>query len=182
MAHNSDKIIYQHNVLEFAQVAVKFCALLEQCSEHPRKELADTLLKLIPLLYLKAELLPRVESDGTFLPDEQVTEQDYEYVRGTLAAVLGDTDEYLAVVYDEMMQTDETQWRRVSEQLADVYQPVRNFLATYQSGLEDCMQDALWSLTDSFELYWGQSLLDALTRLHHMKYAIKDTDDEDFEE
>lgn len=181
MNQSSDKIIYQHDVLEFAQVAVQFCALLEQSAEHTRKELTDTLLKLIPLLYLKAEMLPKIETDGSFLPDEQVTEQDYEYVRGSLAAVLGNDDEYLDVVYDEMMQTDETQWKRISEHLADVYQPVRNFLATYQSGVEDCMQDALWALKDNFELYWGESLVDALRRLHRIKYAIKDTDDEDIE-
>ncbi len=179
MEHSSEKIVYQHDVLEFTQVAVQFCALLEQCSEYSRKDLTETLLKLIPLLYLKAEMLPTVDSDGSFLPDDQVTEQDYEYVRCSMAAVLGNDDEYLDVVYDEMMQTDDTQWKRISENLADVYQPVRNFLATYQGGLEDCMQDALWSLRDSFELYWGESLVDAQRRLHRIKYAIKNNDDED---
>lgn len=182
MTTNSDRIIYQHNVLEFVQVAVQFCALLEQCSEYSRKELSSTLLKLIPMLYFKAWLLPKVESDGTFLPDEQVTEQDYEYVRGNLAAVIGCEDEYLDVIYGEMMQTDETQWKRISEQLADVYQPIRNFLAVYQNGLEDCMHDALWVLTDSFELYWGQRLVDALSRLHRVAYAIKEDDNENIEE
>ncbi|MCQ2196719.1 MAG: DUF5063 domain-containing protein [Bacteroidaceae bacterium] len=182
MNQPSEKTIYQHDVLEFAQVAVQFCALLEQCGDKTRRELTETLLKLIPLLYLKAELLPDVESDGAFLPDDQVTEQDYDFVRCSLAGVLGNEDEYLDVVFDEMMQTDDTQWKRISENLADVYQPVRNFLATYQGGLEDCMQDALWALKDNFELYWGESLVDALRRLHRIKYAIKNDDDEDSEE
>ena len=178
----SNKIIYQKDVLEFTQVAVQFCATLEQCEGVEKKELIDKLLKLIPLLYLKAQLLPAVESDGTFLPDDQVTESDYEFIRCSVASLLGNDDEYLDVAYDEFMQTDDTRWKRVSENLADVYQPVRNFLATYQGGLEDCMLDALWSLTDSFEMYWGEALVDALARLHPVTYAFKEHSDEDIEE
>lgn len=181
MNNSSEKVIYQHDVIEFAQVAVQFCALLEQNDSMRRNELIDKLLKVMPLMYMKALLLPRVESDGSFLPDEQVTEQDYEYVRYGMANLLGNDDEYLDVVYDDMMQTDDTGWKRVSEHLADIYQPVRNFLATYQAGVEDCMHDALWSLTDSFELYWGESLVDALRRLHRIKFAIKENEDEDTE-
>lgn len=182
MATQSDSVILQHDVLEFTQVAVQFCALLEQCSGNSRKDLCATLLKLTPLLYLKAQLLPKMESEGTFLPDAQVTEQDYDYVRCSVASVLGDEDEYLDVIYGEMLQTDETQWKRISEHLADVYQPVRNFLATCQSGLDECIQDALWQLVDSFELYWGQSLVDAMSKLHHIAYTIKEDENEDTEE
>ncbi len=182
MKNSSDKVIYQHDVIEFVQVAVQYCAILEQYAEADRETLIDRLLKVMPLMYLKALLLPKVESDGNFLPDEQVTERDYDYVRFGIAGLLGNDDEYLDVVYDEMMQTDDTGWKRVSEHLADVYQPVRNFLATYQGGLEDCMTDALWSLTDSFELYWGECLVDALRRLHRIKFAIKENEDEDSEE
>lgn len=182
MKDQSDKVIYQHDVLEFTQVAVQFCGLLEQSHAMEKGELVDTLLKLMPLMYMKAQLMPKVEENEGFMPDEQVTEADYEYVRGNLAAILGNDDEYMDVVYDEMMQTDETQWKRISENLADIYQPVRNFLATYQSGIEDCMRDALWSLEDNFELYWGEALVDALRRLHRIKFAVKDTEDEDFTE
>lgn len=182
MENPSEKVIYQHDVIEFAQVAVQYCALLEQCNEAVRTELVDKLLKLMPLMYMKALLLPKVESDGSFLPDEQVTEQDYEYVRYGMANQLGNDDEYLDVVSDDMLQTDEVEWKRVSEHLADIYQPVRNFLAVYQGGVEDCMQDALWSLVDTFELYWGESLVEALRRLHRIKFAIKENEDEDSEE
>lgn len=182
MENPSEKVIYQHDVIEFAQVAVQYCALLEQCNEAVRTELVDKLLKIMPLMYMKALLLPKVESDGSFLPDEQVTEQDYEYVRYGMANQLGNDDEYLDVVSDDMLQTDEVEWKRVSEHLADIYQPVRNFLAVYQGGVEDCMQDALWSLVDTFELYWGESLVEALRRLHRIKFAIKENEDEDSEE
>ncbi|MBQ0049655.1 MAG: DUF5063 domain-containing protein [Bacteroidales bacterium] len=174
----SDKPIYQHNTIEFTQVAVQFCALLEQGREQAKKEIVETLLKLLPLLYLKAQMLPKVESNGAFMPKDAVTEADYDYVRYALADMLGEDDEYLDVCYEKLMATDDTEWKRVSEQLADIYQPIRNFLATYQGGLEDCMTDALWCVRDSFELYWGEALVDSLRRLHRIHYSI----DEDYAE
>jgi len=170
----SEQPIYNHDVLEFAQVAIQFCGQLEQAQGQSRSEFVATLLKLMPLLYLKAQLLPKVESNGSFLPDDQVTEQDYEFVRQNVYSLLASDDEYLDVSYDEMMQTDETRWKSISENLADIYQPVRNFLATYQQGIEDCMYDALWQVQDQFELFWGEELVDSLRRLHRLKYAVKD--------
>jgi hypothetical protein len=41
------------------------------------------------------------------------------------------------------------------------------------------MHDALWEVMDNFELYWGQSLLDTLRRLHQIRYTIREETDED---
>lgn len=165
------KAIYSHDVLEFVTVGIEYCAFLEKSQGRPREEFTATMLKLLPLLYVKAQLLPHVESDGTWLPQGKVTEDDYNYIRRTVYDILGNDDQYLDISYEEEMETDETQWKSVSEHLADIYQPVRNFLATYQDGVEDCMQDALWALVDNFEMYWGTALVDALKRLHKIHYS-----------
>lgn len=130
----------------------------------------DTMLKLLPLMYLKAQLLPRVDSEGDFLPNGVVTEDDYNWIRRVVYDILGEEDTYLDVLYESDREGDDSRWKSVSEHLADIYQPVRNFLAVYQDGVEDCMLDALWALSDNFELYWGEALVDAMKRLHHLKY------------
>lgn len=167
----SAKPIYHHNVLEFVTVAIEYCAYLEQSQGRDRKDFLDTMLKLLPLLYVKAQLLPEVDSTGDFLPQGKVTEDDYNFIRRTVYDLLPDDDQYLDVSYDRDMETDETQWQSVSEHLADIYQSVRNFLAVYQDGVEDCMTDALWALRDQFELYWGEVAVGALKRLHVIRYA-----------
>lgn len=170
MNSESEKIVYSQGVLEFVQVAARFCAFLEQPQDCDRRQYIATLLRLMPMLYVQAQLLPAVQSDGDFLPADQVTEQDYEWVRDSAFRMLGsEADSYLELVYGLDMQTDDTQWRSISEDLADVYQAVRNFVAAYQRGIEDCMHDALWLLQDNFDLYWGQTLLDALRRLHRIR-------------
>ena len=165
--------------MEFLTVATQYCGMLEQCQKQSREELLDSLLRILPVLYWNAQVLPAMETLGQFLPDDQVTEADYEYVRGNARALLDDWDEYEDLVLDEASGRDECQWVSLSEKLADVYQPLRNFVCVYQQRLEQCMQDALWAVRDSFELYWGQNLVDTLRRLHRLKYALDKERNED---
>lgn len=171
--------MYAHDTLEFVTVAAEYCALLEksglssapdQGENQTTETFVGTLLKLLPLLYMKVQLLPEVETDGAFVPSGQVTEEDYNYVRNGIYQLLHEHDEYEMLVWDEDMQTEESRWCSVSEGLADIYQELRNFVAVYQQRVEPCMLDALWQLRDNFELYWGQTLLDTLRQLHKIKY------------
>lgn len=56
--------IFDKNVIEFVTVAAEFCALLERAGQMKRHEFVDTSLKILPLLYLKASLLPPCETCG----------------------------------------------------------------------------------------------------------------------
>lgn len=172
MASSKENLIYAHDTLEFVTVAVEYCALMEKSDERTEEEFIETLLKLLPLLYMKVQLLPVVETDGAFIPDDQVTEEDYNFVRDGVYRLLHNHDEYEMLVWDEDMQTEESRWCSVSEGLADVYQALRNFVAVYQQRVETCMLDALWQLRDNFEIYWGQTLLDTLRQLHRIRYSL----------
>ena len=183
MSGRIENPIYAHNTLEFVTVAAEYCALLEttdneslpvpeQSKEQTTETLIETLLKLLPLLYMKVQLLPKVDTEGAFVPADQVTEEDYNYVRNGLFSLLKEYDEYEMLVWDEDMQTEESRWCSVSEGLADIYQALRNFVAVYQQRVEPCMLDALWQVHDNFELYWGQTLLDTLRQLHRIRYSL----------
>ena len=174
-----DNAIYAHDTLEFVTVAAEYCALMEKSGERTTDEFVGTMLKLLPLVYMKAQLLPETDADGSIVPDGQVTEEDYNYVRAGAYALLHRHDEYELLVWDEDMQTEESRWCSVSEGLADIYQALRNFVAVYQQRLESCMQGALWQLRDSFDLYWGQTLLDTLRQLHRIRYNTSNADEED---
>ena len=70
MANRTENPIYAHDTLEFVTVAAEYCALLEKSEERTEDELVGTLLKLLPLLYMKAQLLPDVDTDGAFVPSD----------------------------------------------------------------------------------------------------------------
>lgn len=165
--------LFSPQVLDFVTVATEFCAYLEQSEGRDRDEFVDTMRKLLPLLYVKASLLPDVEGQALFNVPSYVTEQDYQWLRAVLAEVLGDNDEYEDLVYDEGMQTEDARWQSVSEGLADIYQAVRDFVETYRTGAEELMEEALWAVRDRFELFWGGNLVDVLRRLHRIKFISR---------
>lgn len=165
-------VIYGKDVLEFVTVGVQFCAYLEQNSQKKQKDFIDTLLKLLPLLYLKAVLLPRMESAEDFYPEEFVTEQDYDAIRVQICSLLGDKDSYLDLDISNLHYIQEPQVKSISEDLADIYQAVRNFVTAYKLGIEQSMYEGLGQVTEQFDLYWGQTLLNALRALHSVRFSV----------
>lgn len=55
------QVIFDKNVVEFVTVAAEFCAFLERAEGMKRSMFVDTTLKILPLLYLKASMLPNAK-------------------------------------------------------------------------------------------------------------------------
>ena len=165
--------IYDKNTLEFVAVAFECCSWLEK-AEREGADLAafvDRATKLLPLLYLKATLLPEVEVD-----DDEVelapfiTEETYDALRASLATLLGQYDSYLETFMPDMRYSDTPIAAFISENLADLYQDLGNFVSLFREEHEPTMHAALALCTENFRLYWGQALLNALKALHALRY------------
>lgn len=172
-------IIFDKNTVEFVTVAAECCGFLERAPETTRGAFIDKTLKLLPLLYLKASLLPQGEQQDDFAPETFVTEGDYERIRASVAALLGEYDDFLDVFLDDMAYSDTPIRQTVSEALADIYQPLKDFVCVFQLGLDKTMNDALVLCKDHFEEYWGQRLLNAMRALHDAKYSKHACGDEE---
>lgn len=175
----SNGIVYSRNTVEFVTVAAEFCAYIEQSEGRKRRDFVSTVLKLLPLLYLKASLLEKIEGEEDFFPEDFVTEHDYEFIRFTLSSVMAEHDDYLDLANDEVRFSDESVVKNISEDLADIYQSVKNFVETYRLGLEANMIEAIAAVVEQFELYWGQTLVNVMRALHRVKYAPLSHDEEE---
>ena len=91
------QVIFDRNAVEFVTVAAEFCKFLEQAEGVKRSAFVDTSLKILPLLYLKASMLPECETIGDEAPETFVTEETYEVLRMNLANILAEKDDYLDV-------------------------------------------------------------------------------------
>lgn len=163
--------IFDKQVIEFITVAIEFCQLMEQHNQHTKKDFSDRMLKILPLLYIKGSLLPRAAM--TFpeaLPEPYVTEALYEHLRNGIAALLGEDDAYLETFEEDMRYSDRPIGASISENLADIFQDIGDFVVWFRQGNEDSMHEALMRCSENFAIYWGQKLLNALKALHAIYY------------
>ncbi len=175
-------MIFDRNVIEFVTVAAEFCKFVEQAEGNKRTNFVDTTLKLLPLLYLKASMLPPCETIGDEAPETFVTEETYEIVRMNLAGILADRDDYLDVFVSDMKYSDQPITRYISEDLADIYQDIKDFIFVFQLGLNETMNDSLAICQENFRLYWGQKLVNTLRALHEVKYSNTQEEEEEEED
>lgn len=172
------QIIFERNSVEFVTVAAEFCAFIERSEGQKRAEFVDTLLKILPLLYIKASMLPECEVKGEDGLEAFVTEDDYEVVRINLQEVMADRDDYLDVFVEEMKYSDTPIRKSIAEDLADIYQVVKDFICQFRSGLNETMHDALAQCREHFMGYWGQTLVNTMRALHEVKYNNNDEDED----
>jgi hypothetical protein len=170
METNPDPV-YSRNVIEFVAVANEFCKYTEHASELKGDELLKILQRILPLMYLKASLLPELNpyfEDGN---EKFITESDWVKIHETLREKFGTADDYLEVFDEKMSESEGPVVSSISENMADIYQDIKDFLLLYQTGTNEVMNDAIWECRLNFETFWGQKLLNSMRAIHKFLYS-----------
>jgi hypothetical protein len=168
---NTPDPVYSGHVIEFTAVANEFCKYAEHAGEMKGEELLNIMQRLLPLLYLKASFLPSLEpvfEDGN---EKFVTEGDWIRIRSGFRSKLRSADDYLEIADDKTIESDGPVVASLSEDMADIYQDMKNFILLYQTGTNEVMNDAVWECRMNFENFWGYKLVNALKAIHHFIYS-----------
>lgn len=168
-----EKYIYSRPVLDFITVSTEYCKYLESCRGEARSRFVDVMRGLLPMIYLKASLLSEVPEEPGY-NEPCVTEEDYNYIRSAVSVIMAERDDYLDVFVADFKYSEEPVLRTVSEDLADVYQALRELVEAFRGGHEEAMLVALYEAQQQFQLSWGQTTLNALRALHDAKYGGRD--------
>lgn len=170
MEKNTDPV-YSRNVVEFVAVANEYCKYAEHAGEIKGDETLRILQRILPLLYLKASLLPALEpvfEDGN---EKFVTESDWNRIHYSLREKFGTANDYLDLHDDRINEPDSIISSSIAENMADIYQDMKDFLLLYQTGTREVMNDAVWECRMNFENIWGQKLVNALKAIHRFIYS-----------
>ena len=170
MDSNTDPV-YSRNVVEFVAVANEFCKYAEHASELKGDELLKIMQRILPLMYLKASLLPKFNpffEDGN---EKFVTESDWIRIHETFKDKFGTADDYLEVFDEKLNDSEGPVVSAISENMADIYQDIKNFLILYQTGTGEVMNDAVWECRMNFENFWGQKLVNSMRAIHRFIYS-----------
>jgi hypothetical protein len=168
---NTGEPVYSRNVIDFVAVANEFCKYSERSAELKGDELLKILQRILPMMYIKASLLPATEpffEDGN---EKFVTETDWVRIHTTLREKFGTADDYLEVFDEKISDSEGPVVSSVSENMADIYQDIKDFLLLYQTGTPEVMNDALWECRMNFENFWGQKLVNSMRAIHRFIYS-----------
>ncbi len=172
------EVVYSKNVIEFATVANEYCSFIEAVDQFQRKDFITRVQKLFPLLYLKAALLPEPDIEmSDDAPEKFVSEEDYNFILRKLEVKFGQFDAYHEVFDPSMQYSEVALEASISENIADVYQDLKDFILSYRIGTLEVMNDSLWECRTNFEQYWGQRLVNGLRAIHNLVYGTSDLDE-----
>lgn len=174
----TNQIVYSKNVVEFVTVANEFCTSVEHVADFSARENLDRLQKLLPLLYLKVAVLPKLEPVLEEELEKFVTELDYNMLHQKWLQLLGENDGFHEVFDPNIQFGEETMRASLSENLLDIYQDLKDFITAYSIGNEDVMHDALSECIYHFESFWGQQLVNVLRAIHMLLFSGADLSQE----
>lgn len=172
--YDTHQIIYSKNVIEFVTVANEYCASVENVSHFSALGNLQKFQKLLPLLYLKAAVLPKIERLLDDDLEHYVTELDYNVLHQKWLGLLNENDSFYEVFDPSIQFGQETVTASISENLLDIYQALKDFVIVYSIGNEDVMNDSLAECLFRFEGAWGQQLVNVMRAVHMLAYSEVD--------
>jgi hypothetical protein len=165
-----EEIVFSNYTVDFARVALEYCVFAEKIKESDKKTFVDNMTKVLPLLYLKTAIIPEIKEQYDSELESKVTEEMYSQVQENIADLLGNDDLYLETFHPDIQLSDSPVAVKISEDLADIYQDLGDFIAIFKNGQKETMNDSLILCVENFKRFWGQRAVNALRALHFIKY------------
>jgi len=165
-----EDVVFSNYTIDFARVALEYCAFVEKAKLSDKKTFVGDMTKVLPLLYLKISILPQPEENYESNLAIRVDENLYAQIENNIAELLGEDDVYLETFHPDIKLSDSPISMKISENLADIYQDLGNFIAIFKNGQKETMNDSLILCMDNFRKYWGQHLVNVLRALHFIQY------------
>ncbi len=186
----------RRRLLNVTALAAGYCGVVETAAEYEKRGFIAEMLRYLPKLYLEFfDLVPGHEDAGDedeegMAPDEMSTislEEDfhpyyadyvdedyYENVRRHIGNLLGPDDTFLETFEEDMKYSDTPIAASVSECLADIFQPLYNFISVVKETEGDELEGAYKVCHESFVEYWSQTLCNVLRALNNLYYKNSD--------
>lgn len=152
-------------VIEMLTVANEYCLFFEKAASYETADILNYFHKMAPLLYLKGSLLPELPLNHDVHNERYVTEEQWELVFKALREKFGKQDTYY--IHDHNFDSVETS---LSDNMADIYQDMKDFIMLYQKNIQIARQNAISNLSALYKWRWGPAGINALTAVHHLLF------------
>lgn len=166
-----ESAILNTNSLAFIALCNEYCATIEDVRESEKDEFVQSMLRLLPRLYISATDLKveALDEEDAYL--EPILDEDYyESVRCGIENLMGPEDIFLEVFEEDMKYSDSPIAASISESLADIFQVLYNFVGMVKEAPEHLIPLALVAVRDEFQSYWSRILCNVLRALNQVRY------------
>ena len=158
-------------LLEIVSLAKGYCELCEISPEFDKEEFVDRALDLLPRIYWNFfDLQAGVSLGESHYFSDYVDESLYGQVQQSIASLMGEADTFLETFEEDMKYSETPISASISECMADIYQPLFNFVSIVHDSEGSQMEEAYISCKEDFENYWSQTLCNVLKALNNVKY------------
>ncbi len=173
------KGVYAPEVLEFVRSANDFCQWIEEAGQKRAVDFIRSSLQVLSSVYYNLVMIEPLEPVMESSNEKFVTEQDWSEIYQRVMNLLGVHNEYLRIADNGEFDRSDLVTHKISEDMADIYQDLKDFTKQYRQGIEELMNDAVWEVMDNFENYWGVKLLNALQALNRLYVTKVDPEEDD---
>jgi hypothetical protein len=163
--------VYSEQVIAFAKAANEYCSITEKAELLALKLWIDKVHRILPELYLGAVSLPILSPSFEEMNQRNVTEEQYASIQKKMLVKLGEFDAFEEVFDKNRIEAEDAVGESISENLADIYQDIKDFVLLFEDGSYEVMYEAIWEVRQSFEQYWGQKLVNTLRAVHFLIYS-----------
>jgi len=166
-AEINQEIVRSRPVLEMITVANDFTGFIGKAEEYQRDQILIYLQRVLPLIYIKASLLPSIRVTDEEAIEHFVTEEQWENVFNAIRAILGTDDEFYFIDLQEHSHHDAVR-ASIAEGVADLYQDLKDFILLYQKPIYTFQENAVNECRDLFYSRYGYQLVRIHTAIHHL--------------
>lgn len=160
-------------LMSLTALAANYCAALENCRDSEREDFIKEMLGYLPRIYWEFIDLDvedvAVSSEFEYFPT-YVDEDYYESVRRNVEALFGEDDIFLETFEEDMKYSDTPVAASISESLADIFQPLYNFICVVKDSEGENAEGAYRECKENFESYWSQTLCNVLRALNNLRF------------
>lgn len=163
-------------LINLVALSAEYCSTVENCREVELKELVEILLGQLPRIYYEFHDIETGEDisfdEWGLGVSEHLDEDQYESVRMQLAAAFGEDDAYLETFEKDMKYSDTPIATTISENLADLYQPLYDFVVEVRESDGENLEESFRACKEGFREYWSQTLCNVLRAVNNLELSI----------
>ena len=163
-------LIESKHVVELLSISYEFIEFMDKCTKYDKTTIMNYLQKIFPLMYLKGSLIPEIKPSDDSFDERFVTEEEYQHLFVELKTIFitpCESDHSCECV-------DESD--KVSEDLCDIYQDLKDFCTLYSKQLLASQECAIYNAREWFIHRWGIHITQLLVHFHNCLYHLHDHD------